>query len=115
MLLLSDIKHAKWRSRYEALRSCNDDSAAGQTASAYDHVGDEYSRYADGDGADNRSGLANRFEHADTIVWEAVCSSLDELRKAGVTNVRVLDAGCGPGIWTTRIAEYAHQVGLPSS
>ena len=87
-------------------------STADLTASAYNHVGGEYSRYADGDWVDNRSVPANRFAHADAIVWEAVCRSLDELHKAGITNVRVLDAGCGPGIWTTRIAEYAHHVGL---
>ncbi len=124
MLHLHDIKYARHRSRRRAAGHGTDDFVAGQnvepfepyvarqTASAYNYVGNDYSRYADGDGTTELSQPGNRFAHADAIVWKAVCSSLDELRQAGVSNVRILDAGCGPGLWTKRIAEYAHRSGL---
>jgi SAM-dependent methyltransferase len=83
-----------------------------RTASAYDHVGDSYSRYADGDAIDDPSESGNRFALADTIVWQTLRQAFEELRQAGVTSLRVLDAGCGPGIWTKRITEYAHRTGL---
>src|SRR5215813_5699510 len=37
---------------------------------------------------------------------------MDELRRAGVSSLRVLDAGCGPGTWMRRIAAYANRLGL---
>src|SRR5689334_5071415 len=117
MLHLDDVRYAKLRSRRKTLSNGADDrvtgqntvrlnaSAAGQTAGAYNHVGNAYSRYADGVGIAEPSAPGNRFAHADAIVWNAVRGSLDELRKAGMSAVRVLDAGCGPGMWTKRIAE----------
>ena len=32
--------------------------------------------------------------------------------RTGVSTVRVLDAGCGPGTWIRRIAAYAHRQGI---
>jgi SAM-dependent methyltransferase len=80
-------------------------------AAAYDHAGDAYGRYADGDGAEEPA-AANRFAHADAIVWRAICAAIDELVAAGVSRLRVLDAGCGPGTWIVRIAARAHRLGL---
>jgi SAM-dependent methyltransferase len=127
MLHIDDIKYTKLRSRRKALgsdthelvsvpkiRSLNS-SPEGQTASAYNYVGSDYSSYADGDGDKPNpepAAAAYRFAHADTIVWQAVRSALDELRKSGASRVCVLDAGCGPGIWTRRIADYANHIGL---
>jgi SAM-dependent methyltransferase len=84
----------------------------GDVASAYDHVGDGYGRYADGDGLEDPSQAANRFAHADAIVWATICDTIDQLRAAGVSSLRVLDAGCGPGTWTKRIADRTHRLGL---
>ena len=114
MLHIDDIKYTKLRLRRKALgsdiheltqefpkiRSLNS-SPEGQTASVYNYVGNDYSSYADGDGDELNPELAaaaHRFAHADTIVWQAVRSALDELRKFGASEVRVLDAGCGPGV-----------------
>src|SRR6478672_9251105 len=84
----------------------------GDIASAYDHVGDGYGRYADGGGPEDPSQAANRFAHADAIVWATICDAIDQLRAAGVSSLRVLDAGCGPGTWTKRIADRTHRLGL---
>ena len=81
-------------------------------ASAYDHVGDEYGCYADGEGLEDPSEGPSRFAHADAIVWETIRKTIDQLRAAGVSTLRVLDAGCGPGTWIRRIAAYAHRLGL---
>ncbi|WP_045835105.1 class I SAM-dependent methyltransferase [Hyphomicrobium sp. 99] len=130
MLHIDDIKYTKLRSRRKALgsdthelvnvpkiRSLNS-SPEGQTASAYNYVGNDYTSYADGN-VDKLNpepaAAAHRFAHADTIVWQAVRSALDELRKSGASEVRVLDAGCGPGIWTRRIADYANHIGLAAT
>jgi ubiquinone/menaquinone biosynthesis C-methylase UbiE len=87
--------------------------AKGGVASAYDHVGDEYGSYADGEGLDDPSaGETNRFAHADAIVWKTVRSTIEHLQSAGVHTLRVLDAGCGPGTWVKRTAAYAHRLGL---
>lgn len=84
----------------------------GDVASAYDHDGDGYGRYAVGDGPEDPSQAANRFAHADAIVWATICDTIDQLRDAGVSSLRVLDAGRGPGTWTQRIAGRAHRLGL---
>ena len=81
-------------------------------ASAYDHVGDEYGCYADGEGQEDSSEGPSRFAHADAIVWETIRNTIEQLRAAGVSTLRVLDAGCGPGTWIRRIAAYAHHVGI---
>jgi SAM-dependent methyltransferase len=125
MLHLDDIKHTKFRPRSKAARyhsnnfagnpkiRCLNSSPADRAASAYNHVGDNYSRYADGDARTDQSSLsAYRFAHADTIVWKALQAALDELRQSGITDARVLDAGCGPGLWSKRIADYSRQIGL---
>ena len=81
-------------------------------ASAYDHVGDGYGRYADGEALEDPSEGANRFAHADAIVWETIRNTIEQLCAAGVSTLRVLDAGCGPGTWIKRIAAHAHSLGL---
>ena len=87
-------------------------SASDRTARAYDHVGDGYGLYADGEGSDDPSTAAVRSAHADGIVWKAICATMDQLRADGVSHLRVLDAGCGPGTWLQRIVARAHRQGL---
>jgi SAM-dependent methyltransferase len=81
-------------------------------ADAYDHVGHAYTRYADGEEADDPASAAVRSAHADTIVWQTLRTAIGELRDQGVSCLRVLDAGCGPGTWLTRIAADAHRQAL---
>lgn len=81
-------------------------------ASAYNHVGADYGRYADGDAPNVSSAGRNRFEHADAIVWKAIQAAIEEAAASGVGTLRVLDAGCGPGTWLNRIAAHANALGL---
>jgi SAM-dependent methyltransferase len=86
--------------------------ASEDIAHAYDHAGDAYLRYADGEEPDDPATTAVRSVHADTIVWQAICGAIDVLRRDGVSSLRILDAGCGPGTWLRRIALHAHRRGL---
>src|SRR5262249_21774136 len=81
------------------------------TARAYDQAGEAYGAYADGREADE-GGSTSRFAHADTIVWHSMRKTIDELRERGITRLRILDAGCGPGTWVGRVAAYAHRLNL---
>jgi ubiquinone/menaquinone biosynthesis C-methylase UbiE len=81
-------------------------------AQAYDHAGEAYGDYADGDGADDPSCSTRRFAHADAIVWATLRKTIDELRRTGVTTLRILDAGCGPGTWIRRLVAYARPLAL---
>ncbi|HET6925547.1 MAG TPA: class I SAM-dependent methyltransferase [Hyphomicrobiaceae bacterium] len=45
-------------------------------------------------------------------MWQAISAAIDRLNAVGVSQLRVLDAGCGPGTWTLRIAARAHELGL---
>lgn len=83
-----------------------------QIAEAYDHVGDAYGRYADGDEAEDSANATVRSAHADSIVWGTICNLIDKLRASGVTTLRLLDAGCGPGTWVRRITAHAAALGL---
>src|SRR5262245_22820615 len=81
-------------------------------ARAYDHVGDAYLFYADGERADDPESGVQRAALADSSVWQAICKSIDELRGQGASTLRVLDAGCGPGTWVNRVVAQAHRQGL---
>jgi SAM-dependent methyltransferase len=81
-------------------------------ARAYDHVGDAYVSYADGQRADDPASGVHRSAHADSIVWQAICKSIDEVQAQGASSLRVLDAGCGPGTWLNRVVAQAHRQGL---
>src|SRR5262249_46663099 len=87
-------------------------SAVRAAARAYDYVSEDYGSYADGDGLEGPTRRGNRLAHADAIVWEVIRKAIDDVRSAGVTSLRVLDAGCGPGTWIKRIAAYACRLGL---
>ena len=86
-------------------------SPACATARAYDGVGEAYGAYADGDEADEGCSRS-RFAHADSIVWDWIRKTIDELHEREITGLRILDAGCGPGAWIGRVAAYARRVDL---
>lgn len=73
-------------------------------ATAYDYVGQDYGLYADGNAGDDRFGPDSRFAHTDAVVWETIRNTIEHFRLTGVSSLRVLDAGCGPGTWTRRVA-----------
>lgn len=100
--------HARSKLTFRQAGLCASDNIA----DAYDHVGDAYPHYADGEAPDDPATAAVRSVHADTIVWQTICRTIGELRQDGVSNLRILDAGCGPGTWLRRIATHAHQQGL---
>jgi SAM-dependent methyltransferase len=82
-------------------------------ATAYDHVGDEYVCYADGGGSTGHRQqriIVSRMPMP--IVWETVRSTIEELHSARVSTLHVIDAGCGPSTWISRVAAYAHRLGL---
>jgi SAM-dependent methyltransferase len=104
----SNVAHRPTHQAYRRVTLC----ASEDIAHAYDHAGDAYLRYADGEEPDDPATTAVRSVHADTIVWQAICGAIDALCKDGVSSLRVLDAGCGPGTWLRRIALHAHRRGL---
>ena len=108
---MSRLHHHTFAQTQRRLRRVSP-SASDGVARAYDHVGPGYGRYADGEGSEEPAMAAIRSAHADTIVWETICTSMDQLCQDGVSNLRILDAGCGPGTWLRRIAARAHRQGL---
>jgi len=88
------------------------DTALSAIARAYDHAGEDYASYADGEDLEDSALGGGRFAHADGIVWDAIRSAIDDLHATGVPRLRVLDAGCGPGTWLNRIAAYAKRLGF---
>lgn len=85
---------------------------ATRIADAYDHVGDAYGRYADGEEADDLTESTARSAHADHVVWAEICKLIEQLKASGTSTLRLLDAGCGPGTWIRRIAAHAAVQGL---
>jgi SAM-dependent methyltransferase len=83
--------------------------ASDDIARAYDHVGDAYGCYADGEAADDPEIATSRSAYADSIVWQAICKSIGEVRGQGASRLRILDAGCGPGTWLNRVVARAHR------
>lgn len=83
---------------------------ARSNAAAYDHTGERYTLYADGS-SDQHGSRRRQYAHADTIVWNAIRREVDALVQSGVQTIRLLDAGCGPGVWLKRVADYADTLG----
>lgn len=84
------------------------------TAAAYDQVGEDYTRYADGDDwlCSGSIGVRGR---TDQILWQTLTSLVETLANTGQTSISICDAGCGPGTWLMRICLYAEQRGLTVS
>ncbi|WP_164857213.1 class I SAM-dependent methyltransferase [Sphingomonas crocodyli] len=83
------------------------------TAAAYDAYSFAFLDQVDGEprdplGLDHRPGLL------DAEIWARLDGEMVAMRAAGRDHIRILDAGCGPGLWLLRIARRARQLGFAS-
>jgi SAM-dependent methyltransferase len=78
---------------------------------AYSTSGDHYLNYADGD-PERLFNFTSHFAYADAQLWAVIARRLRFLRADGREELRVLDAGCGPGTWLRRIITEAHRLGF---
>lgn len=78
---------------------------------AYSTSGDHYLSYADGD-PNRLFNFTSHFAYADSQLWSVIAKRLHFLRADGREELRVLDAGCGPGTWLRRIVTEAHRLGF---
>jgi SAM-dependent methyltransferase len=79
--------------------------------SPYDHVGSDYTTYADGD-PQKLFAFTSLHAYADKCVWTHLDAQLRALKANGATAVSILDAGCGPGTWLRRLIAHAHWLGF---
>lgn len=90
-------------------------SASGQdaveAAIAYDAAGQDYFTYADGR-ADALFEFTGHYNYADRLVWQQIETALLALKAQGRQQIRILDAGCGPGTWLIRAATRAYELGF---
>jgi SAM-dependent methyltransferase len=85
---------------------------AGDTVAAlYNAAGDDYIAYADGDPT-RPFAFDGAHAHADRLIWNLLDGKLTELRASGRRELRLLDAGCGPGTWLRRLVTRAHALGF---
>src|SRR4051812_26339069 len=76
-----------------------------------------YTAYANGDPVRELLDFGSRhFAYGDQVVWEELL--LPQLKRALRTTpaghpVRVLDAGCGDGVWALRVANHLEAAGRP--
>jgi SAM-dependent methyltransferase len=90
-----------------------DDEAMDDVADIYNQAGDDYVCYADGDPSQPFA-FDGMHAYADRCVWAVLEKKLTDLRGAGASSVRLLDAGCGPGTWLSRLVIRAHALGFSS-
>jgi SAM-dependent methyltransferase len=90
-----------------------DELAAENVATVYNHAGGSYVAYADGD-PERLFSFEGPHTYADRYLWSVLESKLLDLRAAGKTSVRILDAGCGPGTWLRRLVSRARALGFTS-
>jgi hypothetical protein len=90
-----------------------DSEATDDVADIYNQAGDDYVSYADGDPSQPFA-FDGRHAYADRCVWAVLEKKLTDLRASGASSVRLLDAGCGPGTWLSRLVIRAHALGFSS-
>lgn len=88
-------------------------SPESEAADAYDAIGERYRTYADGDGR-KLFDFSSRYSFADREIWQRIDAALIGLRTSGRTNLKVVDAGCGPGTWLLRVVLRARALGFQS-
>ena len=80
-------------------------------AEIYNQAGAGYAAYADGD-PHRLFAFDGPHAYADRCLWQVLDAKLVALRAAGRTDIRILDAGCGPGTWLRRLVTRAHALGF---
>jgi len=80
-------------------------------AEIYNQAGAGYGAYADGD-PQQLFAFDGPHAYADRCLWEVLDAKLVALRAAGRSDIRILDAGCGPGTWLRRLVMRAHGLGF---
>src|ERR1700721_3814505 len=114
MIDQDSIPSRKWTSKWPV---SNGVSAIARTtddvADIYNQAGDDYVSYADGDPSQPFA-FEGLHAYADRCVWTTLETKLADLRAAGATSVRLLDAGCGPGTWLRRLVLRARALGFSS-
>src|SRR3979490_2844758 len=90
-----------------------DNEATDDVAEIYNQAGDDYVCYADGDPSQPFA-FDGMHAYADRCVWAVLETKLTDLRAAGASSVRFLDAGCGPGTWLRRLVIRARALGFSS-
>lgn len=87
------------------------EKTARNVAAVYNHAGDDYVAYADGDPT-KLFAFDGLHAYADRQIWALLENKLLALRASGASSVRFLDAGCGPGTWLRRLVTRAHELGF---
>src|SRR5712671_4219037 len=88
-----------------------DNEATDDVADIYNQAGDDYVSYADGDPSQPFA-FDGMHAYADRCVWAVLEKKLTDLPASGASSVRLLDAGCGPGTWLSRLVIRAHALGF---
>ena len=94
-----------------ASRTAVQDLVDHKIAAAYNAAGEDYLAYADGAGRDLFA-FDGDYAYGDRESWAVLVAKLQSLRKAGRTELRVLDLGCGPGTWIRRLVSEARRLGF---
>jgi SAM-dependent methyltransferase len=113
------IPARKWASNFPVAQRAGlsdpavDHEATDDVADIYNQAGDDYASYADGDPSQPFA-FDGMHGYADRCVWAVLEKKLTDLRATGASSVRLLDAGCGPGTWLSRLVIRAHALGFSS-
>ncbi len=80
-------------------------------AAAYNQAGARYASYADGAGGE-LYGFDGQYAFGDRVTWHEIDKALHQLRDSGTRALRLLDLGCGPGLWLRRTVARAADLGF---